>query len=66
MEAFDDLLQILVVDEEEIDNLVFEEEAEVPKEGIKWRKLPRVHTSNFFSLGALRNTCTRRGPFPRR
>jgi hypothetical protein len=48
-EGIDDMLQRLGIDEEEIDDLVFEEEETAPKEGIKWMALARVHTSNFFS-----------------
>jgi hypothetical protein len=39
----------LGIDEDEIDDLIFEEEADVPKEDIKWLALARVHTTNFFS-----------------
>ncbi|KAK1682888.1 hypothetical protein QYE76_043736 [Lolium multiflorum] len=48
-ERLDDLLQRLGIDEEEIDDLVFEEEADAPKEGIKWMALAKVHSMNFFS-----------------
>ena len=48
-ESLDDLLQRLGIEEEELDDLVFEEETEAPKEGIKWLALARVHTGNFFS-----------------
>jgi hypothetical protein len=43
------MLQRLGIDEDEIDDLVFEEEESAPKEGIKWMALARVHTTNFFS-----------------
>ena len=43
-ESLDDMLQCLG-----IDDLVFEEEQEAPKEGVKWLALARVHTSNYFS-----------------
>jgi hypothetical protein len=48
-ERLDDLLQRLGIDEEEIDDLVFEEEVDAPKEGIKWMALVKVHSMNFFS-----------------
>jgi hypothetical protein len=41
-EALDDLLQRLGIDEDEIDDLVFEDEEEVPKEGMKCFALARV------------------------
>jgi hypothetical protein len=44
----DDLLQRLGIDEDEIDDLIFED-TDLPKEGIKWMALARVHTTNFFS-----------------
>jgi hypothetical protein len=31
-------------------NLVLEDEEEVPKEGMKWFALARVHTENYFSI----------------
>jgi hypothetical protein len=48
-EGLDDMLQRLGIDEGEIDDLIFEDEEEAPKEGIKWLALARVHTTNFFS-----------------
>jgi hypothetical protein len=48
-EALDDLLNRLGIEDDEIDDLVFEEEESAPKEGIKWMALVRVHTSNYFS-----------------
>jgi hypothetical protein len=45
--GLDDLLQRLGIDDDEIDDLIFEEET-APKQGIKWMALARVHTSNFF------------------
>jgi hypothetical protein len=48
-ESINDMLQHLGIEEEEFDDLVFEEEEEAPKEGLKWMALARVHTSNFFS-----------------
>jgi hypothetical protein len=39
----------LGIDDDEIDDLIFEEEDTAPKQGIKWMALARVHTSNFFS-----------------
>jgi hypothetical protein len=48
-EGIDDMLQRLGIEDDEIDDLVFEEEEEVPKEGLKWFALARVHTENYFS-----------------
>jgi hypothetical protein len=48
-EALDDMLWRLGIDKDEIDDLIFEDEEEAPKEGIKWSALARVHTTNFFS-----------------
>jgi hypothetical protein len=48
-EGIDDLLQRLGIEEDEIDDLIFEEEDSVPKEGMKWLALAKVHTSNYFS-----------------
>jgi hypothetical protein len=48
-EQLGDLLQRLGIDEDEIDDLVFEEEADAPKDGIKWMALVKVHSMNFFS-----------------
>jgi hypothetical protein len=45
----DDLLLRLGIDEDEIDDLVFEDEEEAPKQGLKWTALARVHTTNNFS-----------------
>jgi hypothetical protein len=45
----DDLLQRLGIDDDEIDDLIFEEEDIAPKQGIKWMALARVHTSKKFS-----------------
>jgi hypothetical protein len=42
----DDLLMRLRIDEDEIDDLVFEDEEDVPKQGMKWTALARVHTAN--------------------
>jgi hypothetical protein len=44
-----DLLQRLGIDEDEIDDLVFEEEADASKDGIKCMALVKVHSMNFFS-----------------
>jgi hypothetical protein len=49
-ESLDDMLQQLGFDDGEIDDQVFKEEKEVPKEGMKWLALARVHTSNYFSF----------------
>jgi hypothetical protein len=48
-EGLDDLLNRLGIEEDEIDDLIFEEEETPPKEGIKWMALARVHTSKKFS-----------------
>ena len=48
-EALDDLLKHLGIEEDEIDDLVFEDEETAPKEAMKWMALARVHTLNFFS-----------------
>jgi hypothetical protein len=48
-EAIDDMLNRLGIKEDEFDYLVFEEEEEAPKEGLKWMALAKVHTSNTFS-----------------
>jgi hypothetical protein len=42
------MLKHLSIDEEEIDDL--EEEKDVPKEGMKWFALPRMHIGNYFSF----------------
>jgi hypothetical protein len=47
-ESLDAMLLRLGIEGEEIDDLVFEEEASAPKE-IKWMALVKVQTSNFFS-----------------
>jgi hypothetical protein len=44
----DDMLMRLGIDEDEIDDLVFEDEEDVPKQGMKWTALARVHTENSF------------------
>jgi hypothetical protein len=49
LEAIDAMLQRLGIEEDEIDDLIFEEEEAAPKEGIKWLALAKVHTTNFFS-----------------
>jgi hypothetical protein len=48
-ETLDDMLLRLGIEEDEYDDLVLEEEEEVPKLGIKWMALAKVHTTNFFS-----------------
>jgi hypothetical protein len=48
-EPIGDLLQRLDLDEEEINDLVFEEEETAPKQGLKWMALLKVHTANQFS-----------------
>jgi hypothetical protein len=49
-EGIDDLLKRLGFEDDEVDDLVFEDESDVPKEGMKWMALARVHTSNFFNI----------------
>jgi hypothetical protein len=48
-EHLGDLLQRLGIDDDEIDDLVFEDQEDVPREGIKWMALVKLHTVNFFS-----------------
>jgi hypothetical protein len=48
-EAIRDLLLRLGLEEDELDDLVFEEEDSAPKQGIKWMALVKVHTNNQFS-----------------
>jgi hypothetical protein len=48
-EQLDDLLQRLGIDDDEIDDLVFEDEVDAPLGGIKRMALVKVHTSNFYS-----------------
>ena len=48
-ETLGDMLKRLGIDEDEIDDLVFEEENAAPKEAIKWMTLARIHMSNPFS-----------------
>jgi hypothetical protein len=47
-EAIDEMLRRLGIEEDEIDDLVFEEEESILKE-VKWMALAKVHTSNYFS-----------------
>jgi hypothetical protein len=48
-EAIGDMMQRLGIEEDEIDDLVFEEEESAPKQGIKSMALAKVHTTNLFS-----------------
>ena len=48
-EAIGDMLLRLGLEEDEIDDFVFEEEESAPKLGMKWMTLAKVHTSNQFS-----------------
>jgi hypothetical protein len=48
-ESIDDLLLRLGIEEDESEDLIFEDEPDAPKEGVKWMALARVHTSNLFS-----------------
>jgi hypothetical protein len=43
------MLQCLGIDDEEINDLIFEDEETAPKQGIKWMALARVHTTNIIS-----------------
>jgi hypothetical protein len=47
-ENLNEMLNRLGIEEDEIDDLVFEE-TDIPKEGIKWMALAKVHTTNYFS-----------------
>jgi hypothetical protein len=47
-EAIDDLLHRLGIGDDEFDDLVFGDLDGVPKEGVKWMALARVHTQNYF------------------
>jgi 1,4-dihydroxy-2-naphthoyl-CoA synthase len=42
------MLQCLGIEEYEIDDLIFEDETDTPKEGIKWMALARVRKTNYF------------------
>ncbi|KAK1680255.1 hypothetical protein QYE76_041103 [Lolium multiflorum] len=48
-EAIDDMIQRVGIEDDEFDDLVFEDEEDAPKEGIKWMALAKVHTTNYFS-----------------
>jgi hypothetical protein len=48
-EAIGDMLQRLGIEEDELDDLVFEDEDSAPRQGIKWMALAKVHTTNPFS-----------------
>jgi hypothetical protein len=48
-EGIDSMLLRLGIEDDEIDDLVFEEDEASPKEAIKWMALAKVHTTNFFS-----------------
>jgi hypothetical protein len=48
-ERIDDMLHWLRIGEEDFDDLVFEDLEGVPKEGVKWMALARVHTHDYFS-----------------
>jgi hypothetical protein len=47
--TIDDMLCRLGIEEEECDDLIFEEQDEAPKEGLKRMALAKVHTPNAFS-----------------
>jgi hypothetical protein len=47
-EAIGDLLKRLGLEEDELNDLVFEEEEFAPKQGMKWMALLRIHTTNQF------------------
>jgi hypothetical protein len=46
-EAIDDMIRRLGIEDDEFDDLVFEDEEDAPKEGIKWMALAKVHTANY-------------------
>jgi hypothetical protein len=48
-EAIGDMLNRLGIEDDELDDLVFEEEESAPKQGMKWMALARVYTANNFS-----------------
>jgi hypothetical protein len=48
-ENIDAMLQRLGIEDDEFDDLVYEEEQDAPKQGLKWMALARVHTTNVFS-----------------
>jgi hypothetical protein len=48
-EAIGDMLTRLGIEDDELDDLIFEEEESAPKQGIKWMALARIHTTNNFS-----------------
>jgi hypothetical protein len=41
------------IEEDKADDLVFEDEPDAPKEGIKWVTFSRVHSSNYFNSQTL-------------
>jgi hypothetical protein len=55
VEPIDDMLHRLGIEEDEYDDLIFEDEEDVPKEGLKWMALAKVHTSNVFYPQAFEN-----------
>jgi hypothetical protein len=48
-EAIGDMLISLGIEDDKLDDLVFEDEESAPKQGIKWMALAKVHTANNFS-----------------
>jgi hypothetical protein len=48
-ERIDNMLHRCGIGEEDFDDLVFEDLEGLPKEGVKWMALARVHTQNYFS-----------------
>jgi hypothetical protein len=48
-EAIGEMLNRFGIEDDELDDLVFEEEESAPKQGIKWMALAKVHTANNFS-----------------
>jgi hypothetical protein len=48
-EHLGDLLLRLGIEDDEINDLVFEDEEDAPVGGIKWMALVKVHTMNYFS-----------------
>jgi hypothetical protein len=48
-ESINDLKDKLGIEVDDLDDLIFEDEEETPKEGMKWTSLVRIHTDNPFS-----------------
>jgi hypothetical protein len=48
-ENLKNMFLMLGIEEDEADDLIFKDEPDTPKEGLKWLVLAKVHTSNFLS-----------------